>query len=299
MVGFKHYENKRLQSFESSWARMDQTVSPIIKNFHTFYFHGSYVQVKDSCGPDAIFHCLCSIYDAEPGVFSRSSLWQSSKMLALIKAYIGRNEEEVYEHRIKLLIGSGFKISFDKEAVINANSNIDSSIRMLCLPYLPSAKVTRICKCGLRDHDLATIEVNMIKLIENGIQRLDTCMDCLELSKTRPKCKDCKGQVNSIVTYSPLIFIGIEPIITNENQYSLPDLKITELPQHINFNSNIYNLQAAIQYKRDIKHYTAHCLKNGTFLEFDDLNHETKPSTTNNIGIHFLIFTINSDQSIN
>lgn len=292
IVGFKHEESKRTDRFESTWAKIEDTDWPIIRNFHTFIFKDSNVKVNNSCGPDSILHSLCYIYHATPTVFGTES-FQSSEMMALLKAYAGRNETEVYEHRIKLLMKSGFKISFNVEAIIDADSNIECALRMLCLPHLASGTIVRKCKCGTRTHELVTIEVDMSKLVKKGLERLDTCF--VTLKTTQTQCKKCRKNINSTVNYSRLIFIGIEPVISGSYNIQLPNQTLDELPKQIKLDSKLYNLQAAIQYHRNIKHYSTHCMMKGAFIEFDDLNLKATPSKTNKMEIHFLIFTDNSE----
>lgn len=289
MVGYKLEQSKHIEKFESTWDRMESDLWPIIRNFHTFIFNGLIVKVYNSCGPDAVLHSLCCINHVTPAVFEAES-FQQTEMVALLNAYEERNEGKVYEHRIKLFIKSGFKISFNGEAVIDMNSNIDSALRMLCLPHLASGTIQRTCKCGTRRHDLSTIEVDMEKLVDEGIQKLDTCF-VNNIQKIRDLCITCQIEVESILTYSPLIFIGTEPFAYNEREIKLPKLKLSELPKQIEFDSKTYHLKAAIEYHHNVKHYSSHCLMEENFFEFDDLNVKAKQSKTDEIDIHLLIFT--------
>lgn len=114
-------------------------------------------------------------------------------MLKIMEAY-KNNDELVYTLRVKLLLQSGFKLTFatPNEVHLNAESNIDSCLRMMCHQNLYSSKVTRKCKCRETSRNLTTIEINMKDLVSAGIRKLASCLVLKKHIDRSKTCKICK-----------------------------------------------------------------------------------------------------------
>lgn len=202
------------------------------------------------------------------------------------------NDELVYTFRVKLLLESGFKLTYatPNEVHLNAESNIDSCLRMMCQQNLYSSKVTRKCKCGETSRNLTTIEMNMKDLVSAGIRILDSCLVLGKHNDRSTTCKICKKTIKTVTDLASLAFIDIGSVTTRDDFYKLPDLPLTAIPKIIQIHSKIYELRGVIEYIPDIAHYTVHCIDKGVFYEYNDLSEDIKASNKNPIKPNILIF---------
>lgn len=269
----------------------------IIQNFHTYTLKGTKVNIVNACAPDAVFHVLCSIYSDNRELFKAMYEEPRNRLLSLVKAFDDGNEDETYYERVMLFLEKKFEISIVNfsEITINCESNIFNSVQ-LRLDSFPSAVISHECGCAA-DRRLAIIEINIEKLIANGVQTLSSCF--LFQNAEHLTCSVCKNKMKVHTTFSDMIFIDIQPIITDTNTATLPRMPLTDLPHHFEINAIQYELKGVIEYQPNeggLAHYVAHCRSKHEWFLYNDLMKKRYPSNTNaSIESHVLIFTRLSD----
>lgn len=291
MLCYKRMEsNKRFQMNPST----DSKDFEIIQNSHTVDFNGTNVLVNNCCGPDSILHCLGNIYANKKPAFEEVD---SSYILDALEAYVNRNEHDFYVARLKLLLQSGYKMTTGRlnEAVLNARSNIESSLRMICSNDLPSGKVIKKCKCGVKSNTVQLVDIDMAKLVEVGIKELDSCF-IFNNQRTRSTCEKCSYKIKTTTQFSSIVFVSIEPMQTVSTNYKLPNQLLNDFPKTIVINSKQYSLEAAIEFQADdnpaMNHYSVHCLQGSMFMEYNDLFNQARPSTVEEIEIQILVYSL-------
>lgn len=262
--------------------------SKIIKNFHSIDFNGTIITVNNCCSPDAILHCLCNLYAADSSIFN---VIDSNVILDILKAYANDDISMVYEHRVKLLLQKGFKLTIvDNEVILNAQSNIGSTFSMMCADVLPSGKISYTCDCGTKSTALSLVEIDSDRLNTVGIKNLASCI-MLNRQKTRPKCKTCTKAINKTLEYSSLIFFDLQSILTSTQINKSKLILLSDIPPSMTLNEIGYHLTGVIEFQPDSNHYTAHCCSIGMFTEFNDIFSEVRPSNQDQeIEPHILIY---------
>lgn len=260
----------------------------IIQNFHTINYNGTKVIVKNACGPDSLWHIFCHIYVNFPKAIE--SIKSSDLLLDLANAYKRKDAQMVYKLRIKLLMQNGFKCTYSaNEVILDAHSNVEACARMIFTNNFYSGIATRSCKCGETSRKLLLVEIDMQKLKQYGIEKLDSCF-----AYTKPKsiCNVCRNRVKTDTQYSSLVFIDIQPMQSYDGIIELPAHHLNEFPHKIKINSNMYILRGIIEYiPGDVAHFTAHCSKFGIFHEYNDLFSDVRPSVDRKVIAFMLVYT--------
>lgn len=143
----------------------------VIQNFHSFSLNGVKVNVRNVCGPDALFHIVSKIYSDNAAIFEEK--FKNSTLCSLISAFNSIDESAV------LLLQKNFSFSVQNfnEITIACDSNIFNAIQMLTLDCLPSSKKVLECeKCGIRERNITVLEINFNMLTEKGITELSSCI---------------------------------------------------------------------------------------------------------------------------
>lgn len=211
-------------------------------------------------------------------------------MIDILKAYANDDSENVYKYRVKLLLQKGFKITTNgNEAVLDAKSNIGSALSMICSDDLPSGICSSKCGCGTKSIRLTCIEVDMGKLIEDGIENLNNCF-LFDWQTTSSKCKTCRKSINKTMKYSSLVFVDLQPMVSGAVSYILPLISLNELPVSITLSDNKYNLKSVIEFQSGPDHYIAHCNLNGQFIEYNDLLDDVQQSKGAKMQPHMLLY---------
>lgn len=264
----------------------------IIRNFHTVRINGTNVTVTNSCWPDSILHILCHLFCRYPNALP--ILDANDLIMKIMNAYKKDDSESIYKLRVKLLLKSGFKLSYQvpNGMTLDAHSNVDSCLDMILSKKIYSIKETRECKCGATTRYLPTIEIDMKKLIsaKYGIKKIHECLVIQKAVDRSTKCPVCKKTSKVKTELSPLVFIDIGSMTTADEIYKLPDLTLADIPGVIHINSNIYQLYGVIEFMPEIVHYTVHCSYKGVFYEYNDLNNDVKRSTREHIEAKILIY---------
>lgn len=270
----------------------DEQDFQIIENFHTFYMTRTKIVVENSCGPDSLLNSFCAIYETTPQTFDH--LDSNSSLSHLLIAYSKRDAQTLCATRIKLLQKIGFKlepISIDW-IISNAESNIESCVRMLWDESIASGNISRSCECGIKNHILNAVEIDIIELISEGMSALGSCFT-LHREKQKSKCEKCNTNIITNAEYYRLVFIDLQPIIKNSLSINLPEIRLMEFPRSIQLNLKTYGLRAAVEHTAQPDHNVAHCLVDSVFFEYNDLCKERKLSTKEKITVYLLIYTLN------
>lgn len=260
----------------------------MIQNFHTFSMTGTKIKVENCCGADSIFHCLVNIYEQKREIFRRYTP-ADPLIMNILEGFSKKDARALYSSRIKFLLSKGFEIKpvSSDTFVLNAQSNIISCLEMLFSKRFPSAIATKICGCGEQLRDLSTIAINMVNLIEAGIAQLDTCF--LFNNNTQAICSKCKQNKEIKMAYAPIAFIDIQPLTSKRHKLTMPSLILTEIPKNIKLGDRLYQLHSVIEFK-GANHYTAHCVEDGSFWEYDDTCLIKAKSKQVNRNIHLLVY---------
>lgn len=260
----------------------------MIQNFHTFSMTGTKIKVENCCGADSIFHCLVNIYEQKREIF-RKYTSADPLIMNILEGFSKKDARALYSSRIKFLLSKGFEIKpvSSDTFVLNAQSNIISCLEMLFSKRFPSAIATKICGCGEQLRDLSTIAINMVNLIEAGIAQLDTCF--LFNNNTQAICSKCKQNKEIKMAYAPIAFIDIQPLTSKRHKLTMPSLILTEIPKNIKLGDRLYQLHSVIEFK-GANHYTAHCVEDGSFWEYDDTCLIKAKSKQVNRNIHLLVY---------
>lgn len=261
----------------------------MIQNFHTFSMNGTKIKVENCCGADSIFHCLVSIYEQKREIFRRYTS-ADPLVMNILEGFSKKDAIALYSSRIKFLLSKGFEIKpvSSDTFILNAQSNIVSCLEILFLKSFPSVVATKICGCGEQLRSISTLAVNMVNLIESGIAKLDTCF--LFNNNSQAICSICKQSKEIKIAYAPIVFIDIQPLMSKRHTLAMPSLILTEIPKNIKLGNRLYQLHSVIEYK-GANHYTAHCVEDGSFWEYDDTCPIKAKSKQVNRNIHLLVYT--------
>lgn len=284
------------KSFNKNKCIKDNSKSfEVIQNFHTYSLNGIKVNVKNVCGPDALFHILSKIYSDNADIFEEK--FKNTTLFSLISAFNLIDENAVYHHRTTLLLQK--KISFSvqsfNEITIDCDSNIFNAIQMLTLDCLPSSKKNYECaNCGIRARNITVLEINFKMLTGEGINALSSCIS-LQNEETISKCRDCGQEQKEYNTFSNIVFIDIQPMTTQDERFAMPKMKLKSLPLTIIVAKKSYHLKGVIEFQLNefgLSHYIAHCYENGEWIAFDDLLRKQQKSSNDYLEPHVLVYTI-------
>lgn len=279
--------------------KMKKSSTPLrmIENFHSCKVSGIKINVNNVCGPDTLLHIFCNIYSDARHLFDEKD--QKDRILSLIRAFHLGDQEQVYFQRALLLLEKRFESSVVNfsEITVNCDSNIYSTLKLLCSENYPSATIFRTCKCETIVRNLSIIEVDIKMLSSNGIESLSSCI-VNPKSMNQTTCSVCARKFRVRTTFADIIFIDIQPIITLiEAPITLPEIKLTLIPQTIELGEKRYRLKGVIEYQpmAGRSHYTSHCLTKNEWIEYNDLLENSRLSDINaTIQPHMLVFILNS-----
>lgn len=268
----------------------------VIQNFHVHRMNGTDISVEMACGPDSLLHCLCSLYDDKPSIFSEMNI--NKWLLMILKSYVDNKVDSLYYARIKLLLEIGFKFSanLSGKATIHCTSNIYSVLQMF---NLNSSTETLVCGCRNKLKTIIAIEVNFEHLVKYGIAHLQSAI-LFSGSERLVQCNNCQGQQYIITRFSPIAFVDLQPINTSEKCVQLPTNSISTLPKRILLGEVNYELVGVIEFQPNStgeSHYIAHCRRNNTWMQFNDLMLQKSCSNeSSKIHIHMLVYAIETIQ---
>lgn len=254
----------------------------IIENFHTVKIDGTKIKVINSCVPDSILHILCQVFREMPTHLT--NLKPDGSLMNLLKAYISNDGQMVYITRVKLLMQMGFKLTQESAyEQLDAKSRIGWCLQKMLEQNLYSAKVIHTCGCGEKPEIVTIIDIDIKKLCPAGIKEPVSLLAsrCNEQSW---KCSDCKTVTKTTTELAALVFIGI----MSGNGHI--DCSLKDFPLEIQINSLQYALRGVLEYIQEERHFSAHCLLNGKFYEYNDLYEKIETSTEKPIEADVLVF---------
>lgn len=254
----------------------------IIENFHTVKIDGTKIKVINSCGPDSILHILCQVFCETPTHLT--NLRPDGSLMNLLKAYKSNDGQMVYITRVKLLMQMGFKLTQESTyEQLDAKSSIEWCLEKTLEQNLYSAKVIQTCGCGEKPENVTRIHIDIEKLCPAGIKEAVSLLAsrCNEQSW---KCGDCKTVTKTTTEFAALVTIGI--VFGNDHT----DCPLKDFPLEIQINLSQYALRGVLEYIPEEGHFSAHCLQNGKFYEYNDLYEKIEPSTEKPIKAAVLVF---------
>lgn len=132
--------------YDKKMLRVDQqaTTFPVIQNFHTIIFGGRRTTVNEACGFDCLLHAISQIFQKKPELFADQ---KKMTLMQLVKAYVDREMDAVYQMRVCLLIDKFKSKEHKNNVTINCRDNIKDMVEFFCAGKLSSIIWQPGCSC--------------------------------------------------------------------------------------------------------------------------------------------------------
>lgn len=180
---------------------------------------------------------------------------------------------------------------------IDCTCNVEDVQRGLFANTLPSLIIKTTCVCGNFFERFGEMPINENDLHGIGIAGLTAAISTSEREHANYQnriemCSTCSSPKSVEYELSPMLIIDVQYYNTNLEWNSEP-IRVDSIPNTIVLQQKTYKLKCIVEWilagKYEHAHYVAHCLRNGTWFEYDDLQSKVHKSDYT-INPHSLVF---------